>query len=105
MKFDILTEVNIMKQAYIDLIRYSLKAGMVISVFDGEEWSTIKSSKFKEIIDDIKGVEEAQIRIRDKDNTSIGWALISPYGNAPDESVIDYSDNDFMDGWWNQFNN
>lgn len=94
-----------MKQAFIDLVKYSLKAGHSISVWDGEEWSTIKSRKFKEIVDDIKGVEEAQIKIRDIDNNSMGWALISPYGNAPDESVIDHSDNEFLNTWFDQYNN
>lgn len=92
-----------MKQAFIDLVKFALKAGHSISVWDGEEWSTNRSRKFKEIVDDIKGVEEAQIKIRDIDGNSIGWALISPYGNAPDESVIDHSDNEFLNGWFDQY--
>lgn len=94
-----------MKTAYIDLIKHALKLGYTVSVFDGEEWSLKRSNKFRLIINEIKGVEEAQIRIRDIEGNSLGWALISCYGLEPDETVIDHTDNDFMNTWWNNYYN
>jgi hypothetical protein len=96
-------EEYIMKTAYIDLVKHAIKGGNTVSVFDGEEWSTVKSTKFKTIIDDINGVEEAQIRIRDVLGNQLGWALISPYGVSPDETVIDMSDNEYMNNWSNAY--
>ena len=87
-------------KAYKHLIKYALGKGCTISVFDGEEWQVKGSKKFKEITEAIESVEEAQLRIVDPlTNNRMGWALVSPFGLEDDETVIDASDNWFMNDW------
>ena len=85
-------------KAYKDLVKTALHHGFVVSVFDGEEWSTKKSNQYKVIIDDIEGVEEAQIVIRDASNKELGWALIIP-SLEDDETVADFTITSFMNNW------
>ena len=85
-------------KAYKDLVKTALNHGYVVSVFDGEEWSVKKSDKYQTIIDDIEGVEEAQIVIRDAENNRMGWALIIP-DLADDETVADFTITSFMNNW------
>lgn len=95
-----------MKQAHIHLVKYSLAHGMVISVYDGEEWAVKRSSSYKDIMDAINSVEESQLRIRDPKKEGshggmcdvIGWALIIPE-LEPDETVVDYTTTEFMLKW------
>jgi hypothetical protein len=46
-------------------------------------------------------VEEAQLKIRHKDNLSqtIGWALVSAFGLEDDETVVDHTCTPFMNEW------
>jgi len=92
-------------KAYKHLVRYALNAGHTISVFDGEIWEVKRSTKYKTIIDCIESVEEAQLNIRDANGNPIGWALVSAYGLADDETVIDFGCNEFMLGWEKAFEN
>jgi hypothetical protein len=94
--------VKLSEQAH--LIREALDTGHVISVWDGEEWQVKRATNYTDIIDAIESVEEAAIRIYDaEDGTQRGWAKISPFGLADDETVIDYTETEFMQGWWNQY--
>ena len=91
-------------KAYKHLVEYALDTHHVVSVWDGEEWQVKRCAVLKDIIDAIESVDEAQIRIRDAaDGTSRGWALVSPFGLADDETVMDHTDNEFMNGWFNQY--
>jgi hypothetical protein len=92
-------------KAYKHLIRYSLKAGHVISVWDGEEWQVKRSSSFKAICEAVESVEEAQLRIRraDTEGKEMGWALVSAFGLEDDETVCDHTVNEFMDAWSNSY--
>jgi len=92
-----------MQKAYINLVRYALDNGYTVSVFDGEEWSTIKSTRFNDIISDIEGVEEAALNIRDAGGHRVGWALVSAFGLEPDETVVDYTTTEFMNAWDAQY--
>jgi hypothetical protein len=83
---------------YKALVRYALANDCTLSVWDGEEWSTKKSKDYQAIIQDIEGVDEAQIRIRDHDGGAVAWALIIP-GLDPDETIADYSVNEWMQAW------
>ncbi len=83
-------------KSYKSLVNASIKAGYLVSVFDGEEWPVKRSANIKDIFAAIDSVEEAQLRIRDKEGNYIGWALLVPYGVADDETVADYSDNEIM---------
>lgn len=81
---------------YKTLVRNVLAKGASISVWDGEEWQVKRSVSYKQIIEAIESVEEAQIRIRNGEGSEIGWALIIPFAVDNDETVADYSDNAFM---------
>ena len=83
---------------YKALVRYALANDCTLSVWDGEEWSTEKSKDYQAIIQDIEGVEEAQIRIRNQDGYVVAWALIIP-GLDPDETIADCSVNEWMQSW------
>ncbi len=86
-----------MKTAYLELIRFSLAKGLNISVFDGEEWAVKNSTSLRTIDAAIKSVEAAELEIRDAANQYVAWALVSPYGLAPDETVMNSSCNAFFD--------
>lgn len=92
-------------KAYKHLVRYALNAGHNVSVFDGGVYEVKYSTKYKEIIDCIESVEEAEIFIRDSDGKKIGWALITPFGVDDEETVCDYTITDFMEKWNNTYDN
>jgi hypothetical protein len=85
-------------KAYKHLIKHSLSMGCTISVWDGEEWQVKRSTGYQSIVDAVESVEEAQLRIRQKD-TVIGWALVSAFGLEDDETVVDHTCTDFMENW------
>ena len=95
-----------MQKAYKHLVAYALGQGLVVSVFDGEEWQLKKSKDAKAICDAIESVEEASITIRDADPFITAYtarALVAAYGLDPDETVIDYTDNEWMAEWWAEY--
>jgi hypothetical protein len=79
-----------MKLAYRELIKKALAANLTVSVYDGEEWQVKRSTKLNEIVAAVKSVDEAWLMIRDSEKT-IGNAICSAYGLAPDETIIDCS--------------
>ena len=84
-------------KAYKTLVHNAIASGFVVSVFDGEEWPVKRSVKSNDIYAAIESVDEAQLRIRDKDGAYIGWALVVN-GLEDDELVADYTDNTIMRG-------
>lgn len=92
-----------MKTAYMDLVKTAIRHGFTVSVWDGDEWQVKKSTKIREITDAIKSVEEVELRFRDSENRVNGWALVSAYGLEPEETVIDYSDNAWMNEWSDRY--
>ena len=93
-----------MQQAYRHLVRFALALGHTVSVWDGEAWQVKRSKSLKAIVDAIKSVEEAQLRIRDADGNVIGWARVAAYGFEPDETVIDNTLTPFMESWEQAYN-
>lgn len=95
-----------MQKAYKNLVEYALAQGLVVSVYDGEEWALKKSKSAKDIFDVIESVDEASITIiRDADPFITTYtALVSAFGLAPEETVIDHTDNEWMDEWAQQYN-
>jgi hypothetical protein len=89
--------------AYRNLIANALKAGFTVSVFDGEEWQVKRSIKISECCDAVKSVDEAQLRFRDANGNVVGWALVSAYGLDSDETVIDFSGNDWILEWEDRY--
>lgn len=86
------------------LVRYALKHGYMVSVFDGEEWSTKKSRDYAAIMSDISGVEEAQLVFRTAEGEKNGWALVSLYGLDPEETVIDHTTKGICAQWDQEIN-
>jgi hypothetical protein len=86
-------------KAYKHLVKYAISKGYTISVYDGEEWQVKRSVAYKEIVDAIESVEEAEMTIRDKQGDKEAWVLIGAFGLADDETVMDPSDNKFMQDW------
>ena len=86
-------------QAYKHFIKHCLKAGHTVSVWDGEEWQVKRSTAYKTIVEAVESVEEAQLRVRDAEGTQVAWALVSAFGLADDETIMDCSDNPFTEAW------
>ena len=86
-------------KAYEHLIRYALANGATVSVYDGEIWEVKRSTDYQTIADCIESVDEAQLNIRDKEGNPLGWAHVSAYGLADDETVIDFRPNEYMKTW------
>lgn len=88
-----------MKTAYIQLIKHALRNNCTVSVWDGEEWQVKRSTSLRAIVDAVKSVDEASLRIRDASGAVVAAALVAAYGLAPDETVIDHSANEWMHAW------
>lgn len=86
-------------KAYKHLVKHALAQGHTISVWDGEEWQLKRSTSYKEIVDAIESVEEAEMTIRNIEGNKEAWVLIGAFGLADDETVMDHSDNKFMQEW------
>ena len=91
-------------KAYKHLIKFALAQGHTVSVWDGEEWQVSRSTGYKSINDAVESVEEAQLRIRDKDGKEVGWALVSAFGLDDDETVMDYTITPMMTSWEEAYN-
>ena len=85
-------------KAYKHLIKHALGLGCTVSVFDGEEWQVKRSTSYKDIVEAVESVEEAGLRIRQKDEI-IGSATVSAFGLEDDETVVDYTISSFMEEW------
>ena len=93
-------------KAYKHLVKYALAQGCNIGVRCGEEWQVSHSTGYQNIIDAIESVEEANIVMRIPEyGNRVAWALIIPFGLEDDETVADYSDNEFMQEWWSHYEN
>ena len=90
-------------KAYKHLVKFALKHGHTVSVYDGEVWEVRRSTAYKTIIDCIESVEIASIRIRDSKGEKIGWASIIPFGLEDDETVSDHTITAFMELWDNAY--
>ena len=86
-------------KAYEHLIDYALDFGFTVSVWDGEEWQVKRSRDRAAIIEAVESVEEAKLRIRDLADEIVGSALLSAFGLADDETVVDHSVVDFLEAW------
>lgn len=90
-------------KAYKHLVKFALKHGHTVSVYDGEIWEVRRSTAYKTIIDCIESVEIASLRIRDTDGNIIGWASVIPFGMEDDETVADHTITAFMETWDNDY--
>lgn len=76
--------------AYKTLVNELLAADCKISVFDGGEYTLAQSTDADSILASIESVEEAELLIYVPNRPPL-WAQVSPYGMAPDETVIDHT--------------
>jgi hypothetical protein len=90
-------------KAYKHLVKHALAKGHTCSVYDGEEWQVRRSTDHKKIVEAIESVEEASMVIRDIEGNKEAWVLISAFGLADDETVMDHSDNKFMQNWSKEY--
>ena len=90
-------------KAYKHLVKFALKHGHTVSVYDGEIWEVRRSTAYKTIIDCIESVEIASLRIRNTDGDIIGWASVMPFGLEDDETVVDHTITTFMETWDNDY--
>lgn len=91
--------------AYRSLIKAALKQGYTVSVWGSCDPERLlgHSSGFKEICEAIKAVEEAEVVFYDeKKMKQVGWALISAYGLAPEETVIDTTTQPWLNEWFDK---
>ncbi len=91
-------------KAFEHLIDYTLDFGFTISVWDGEEWQVKRSRNRAAIIEAVESVEEAKLRIRDLAGEIVGTALVSAFGLADEETMMDWSDVDFLEAWEEAYN-
>ncbi len=85
-------------KAYKSLVKFALNNNAKVSVWDGEEWAVKQSTKYTDIINAIESVEVAELRIRDSEGNSLGWAQIVP-DLEDEETVADYTMSEFMETW------
>ncbi len=88
-----------MQTAYIHLIKHAIAQGNTVSVWDGEEWQVKRSTSLRAIMDAVKSVDDARLRIRDQDGNVLASASVAAYGFEPEETVIDHTDNEWTDAW------
>jgi hypothetical protein len=87
-------------KAYRHLIKYALAKDCSISVWDGEEWQVLRSTKPKDITDAVESVEEAALRIHSPTGeTLVNSVTVSAFGLEDDETIIDYTVCPFMDAY------
>ena len=86
-------------KAYKHLVKFALKNGHTVSVYDGECWDVRRSTGYKTIIESIESVEMASLRIRNAAGEVIGWASVMPFGLEDDETVCDHTITPFMEMW------
>ena len=81
------TEVRIITK----LIKRALKAGYLVSVFDGMEWALKFSNDFEAITAEVHATDVTELTIRHADKSKVGWIMLV-HGNE-DDVVSDWTDN------------
>jgi hypothetical protein len=86
-----------------NLINQLLADGLILSVYDGEEWAVKMSGDFSAIWDALGNTDEDVIVARDSEKNLIGKFYLV-WGNDPNgcELVADHSDNEYCNRVWNK---
>ena len=96
-------------KAYQHLINRALAQGFTISVDNGgDELDLKRSSDFTAIVDACEAVDEARLLIRDANNQRFAAVLVSGFGLADDETVIDWAGahaaaTQWLDDWFEDY--
>jgi len=64
--------------------------GNTVSVYDGEDWCLVKSSKYAEIMAALNSTDEDQLIVRDAAGMKLGWVYLV-YGNDGYDVISDYT--------------
>ncbi len=94
-------------KAYQHLIRRALAQGFTISVDSGgDELDLKRSSDYAAIVDACEAVDEARLLIRD--GKHFATVLVSGFGLADDETVIDWAGahataTQWLDDWFEDY--
>ena len=97
------------RKAYQHLINRALAQGFTISVDSGgDELDLKRSSDYAAIVDACEAVDEARLLIRDANNQRFAAVLVSGFGLADDETVIDYAGahaaaTQWLDDWFEDY--
>ncbi len=97
------------RKAYQHLINRALAQGFTISVDSGgDELDLKRSSDYAAIVDACEAVDEARLLIRDANNQRFAAVLISGFGLADDETVIDWAGahaaaTQWLDDWFEDY--
>lgn len=94
-----------MMKAYKHLVKHAIHTGHTVSVYDGEDWAVKHSTKQTDIYAAIDSVGESQLIIRDKAGNKVAWVLVIDYDEEPENSVVDCSDNAWMEDWFTAYEN
>ena len=86
-------------KAYKHLVKHALAKGLTVSVWDGEAWGVKRTTNQSVIFDVIDSVEESQLIFRDAEGNKVGWALVIDYEGEPENSVVDHTDNEWINEW------
>lgn len=95
------------RKAYQHLIRRALAQGFTISVDSGgDELDLKRSSDYAAIVDACEAVDEARLLIRD--GKHFAAVLVSGFGLADDETVIDWAGahaaaTQWLDDWFEDY--
>lgn len=92
-----------MTSEYVSLIDLILSRGHMVDVDTGGDWPDVfMSTNRAEILDAIESVDMAEITAYEQWHdgadvyiSRVFWAQIIPFGVAPDETVVDYLDNNY----------
>lgn len=88
-----------MRKAHLHLIKYALNRGNTISVYVDGDAELSKSTNITKVRKIVNEYEIATILIYPPGSaTEVAWALLTPH-EAPEETVCDYSDNEWMEQW------
>ena len=80
------------------LVRYLLGNGLSLSVNDGEEWTVVRSTDEREILNALATTDMDELIAADAAGARLGWFQLI-WGNDPDgsELVADCSANELCD--------
>jgi hypothetical protein len=86
------------------LVKIGLAKGYTVSVYDGEEWTVLRSTKITDIMGALMTTDEDVIKFRNDAGQGCLFYLV--YGNSPDEVINDHTDNVFANeiyAEWEQY--
>ena len=93
--------MNTNRNGYKHLIQYALDKGLTLSVCWEDETDLDKSSNFNEIVDAVEATESPVLVVFDgEENRGAAFIIV---GLDDQETVADYSVNEFFDGWEKAF--